>query len=266
MAVSGTFAHAAEQIRSRIEGLTRLEARPIEVLLDLKVEFPHIDAWVESVFGDDSMQELADGFVDTVVREAMNAAWNSSADGGSYAKFLPEYLNGFMNGEHRPRPKTNRLKTIQQGAGHGALMKKGFEELRGLMNKRVRARVNGMPGAGLGPYADVMRMHLPEHMDFHGGTSSPATSFFYAVEFGTGMYAMGGHDPVTTGDTKESDGSWWYGPKIGRGLHLAGQQGMHFLYDARTGRPKPSYLGAFQREIGGYMRTFFRNKMAKAGR
>jgi hypothetical protein len=42
------------------------------------------------------------------------------------------------------------------------------------------------------------------------------------MEFGTGMFAKPGRR--VTGPTKEGDGSWWYGPKKGQGLHLAGSQ------------------------------------------
>lgn len=88
---------------------------------------------------------------------------------------------------------------------------------------------------GIGRLAQLETIETPSATSFLTGndTKSKKTSLWRHLEFGTGIYATGpGAD--ASSKFKESDGSWWFGPKRGRGLHLKGSQGAHAIFDKQA--------------------------------
>jgi hypothetical protein len=90
---------------------------------------------------------------------------------------------------------------------------------------------------GIGARSKISRMRTPSATPFLTGaaTTSPYTSFFRQVEFGTGVY---GQDPEGNRGTAFTldDGNWFYGRNPKDGLHFKGAKPAHVLWQD-TGLP-----------------------------
>lgn len=144
-------------------------------------------------------------------------------------------------------------------------MRQGFRDLFSALTTKVP--IASMPGFGLGPMAEVESLQLSQYMPHAGGgtgSKSAYNSLFYAIEFGTGMLAgwdegQAGNPSYirTEGDTKDPRakyrGAWWLG-RPGLGILWKGQQGAHFLFDARTRDPQQHWREFLQSTLPNFIR------------
>jgi len=143
-------------------------------------------------------------------------------------------------------------------------MEVGF---RDLINRLTKAEpISNAVGTRLGPMGDVLSLKLSKYSPIGGNSIRSQTNyntFYYAVEYGTGM--MAGWDDGsagnpswirTEGPTKDPRpryrGSWWLG-RPGSGIHVAGQQGLHFLTDARTRDPNERWITFMNETIPAFL-------------
>ena len=97
--------------------------------------------------------------------------------------------------------------------------------------------VNGRPSITFGSTERMDRIKAPSATEHVIKKPHPTESKFQVLwrqlEFGTGIYAKASPFPTNTNPiNKQSDGSWWYGPRVGMGLHLRGAKAGNFLRNA----------------------------------
>lgn len=87
---------------------------------------------------------------------------------------------------------------------------------------------------------------------------SDFSSWFYTVEFGTGVAEnVGGSQWVNhEGESKNADGSWMYGKAPG--LHIYGQKGFHFLFDEGHA-PDKYYISLVNTWLPERVRDYFKS-------
>jgi hypothetical protein len=130
-------------------------------------------------------------------------------------------------------------------------MRTGFSDLWGAISRSSVGKQGKQFRAKIGPGPLLESLRLSRYMNIPGGVTAHTrlNSLFYAVEYGTGIAANVGSSHVRLdGPTKDEsgDGSWWLGPDVGRGLHIYGQKGFHFLYDEQSRAPRDLYEKAIK--------------------
>lgn len=124
----------------------------------------------------------------------------------------------------------------------------------------------------LGPYEALLSLKMSDFMPTPGHTTSPYNTLFYGVEYGTGALAGSENgapgdpsfirgpedDPRGTKDTRpEFRGTWWLqAPNQTYGLHMKGQAGVHFLFDAHTRQPKARWVEFVDRTFLPFARAY----------
>lgn len=173
-----------------------------------------------------------------------------TADGevhaGSYRKSRAMYeaeLRAEQMGEHYDSGRTTKVSGSSEGTRHSRLW-------QSIKANPVFETRGTLALANIGHGSSILSHRLNDM------SNSPFNSLFYATEFGTGRAKyVGGHQWVRrTGKTKEPDGSWWFGATKGSGIHMAGQYGYHFLYDATTRKPLPYYIDRIREKLPEHLR------------
>lgn len=87
-------------------------------------------------------------------------------------------------------------------------------------------------GLGIGNFEHLDQVRTPSATPLLTGhpTSSPMSSLWRHLEFGTGVFASANN---TASQHRTTFGTWWYGPRPGFGLQLKGSKGVHAIFDQR---------------------------------
>lgn len=226
----------------------------------------------DAVFEDAFWQSLMDDYLEQVLLPEMARSWAeeksdpmnypqtiaATATGDALDRTVNDGGRGIEGGKSQAKKKTSLTSELARQD-----MKRGFDKLYSALTTKVTVGKAGAPGVGIGPMSQVMELKLSRFMPHAKGStdaSSDLNSLFYAIEYGTGMLA--GWDEGrpgnpsfirTEGETKDPRprfrGSWWLGPQPGMGIHWKGQQGAHFLFDARTRDPSVRWRDFLQQTL-----------------
>jgi hypothetical protein len=238
----------------------------------------------KKLFGDtDLWQSLMDDYLSEILLPEMARRWaEEEGDQKNYPQIITSTSysdaqdraggnsGAVAEGEVKAKPRkavnfSEETKRLE--------MQTGFRHLFGALTTKVP--VAGI-GFGLGPMNSILELKLSRYMPYTQGSTSSKSEYntlFYAIEFGTGMLAgtdngkPGNPSYIrTSGKTKDPrprfKGSWWFGPRPGVGIHWKGQQGAHFLHDARTREIRDDWKSFFETSLPAYIK----DRLGQGGR
>jgi hypothetical protein len=152
-------------------------------------------------------------------------------------------------------------------------MDRGFAALWDVLKQPVFQMRGSQAIVGIGARDPVMGLRLSEYMGTQGSpfqTVSPYNSLFMAIEYGTGVAKNVGSDGFVrrAGPTKLRNskfaGAWFFQdpehPR-GTGALFLGQRGFHFLYDARSRKPRSLYEKRVKERFPQYLQNAIRDAL-----
>lgn len=233
----------------------RKKPRPIKVKMGVtSLAGPRIFLLLDTI-EDFSAQVLSDFIEEHIVPE-IRRGYDRATHATHAKKFIIERSGGVL-----------RKGTIRTADWSGHL--DGLRVLEERLTKHVSTRSVGHIGEQVGYKLSQLKSNqMSTHNTF---TRSQLTNWFFTVEFGTGIAAnvggerwvrKPGHSPVLLGkdgkSLKEKDGSWWYGPRKGMGMHMLGQKGANVFWEYGSRRPKTLWKQIFEERLPGYFGARFR--------
>lgn len=212
-----------------------------------------------SLISPEVMEDVFSGYVNDVFLPAVHTEYMLRASRPrEYSPFIEEGSAGFDIHDTSATPRNPDWQVMPRNR-----MPEGFRELWNRISKTQRLKLGGGKiGIGIGPSSTVTSLSMNAYMPHAGGmqTQSKYNVLFFGVEFGTGTVDNVGGPAFLRldGPTKERDGSWWLGDKVGQGAHFKGQKGFHFLFEERTRRPREYYAHLLDRTLPSYVSDYFR--------
>lgn len=224
-----------------------------------EILFPELrNAWMQEIHQSLATPQIIDV---TQKGDAFHRAQTGLSGGEDGKDFFETYDSDETDSRVRRRSRARKNKTRARKN-----MREGFSELFSALTTKVTIR--DLPGFAIGPMGQVLNLQLSEYMPHIQGspsTRSQLNTLFYAVEFGTGVFA--GWDDGKPGNpsfirlegptkSREYPGAWWF-PSAGQGILWAGQQGFHFLFDPRTREPRQYWADFLQRTLPNFIYGIF---------
>lgn len=192
--------------------------------------------------------------------------WDRRVDDAK--RYYPKYLEGTGGyvrglGGGRSKRRESSLNTERGMTGLTEREVPGMDAGWATLWRDIRKRHTSIQGdkltVSIGPGAAINSHSLSNYMALPGRmgreSHSGLNNLFLATEYGTGVAEnVGGEEYVRReGESKDSrnDGSWWVSHARAdyKGVRMKGQEGFHFLYDARSRRPRSIYEHQFKTQF-----------------
>jgi len=240
------------EMRARLPRIMEAIKTPVEAELGIRVkvtESADLSAIEAALTAD--LFEIMHGFVKDIFVPRLK----SEFDAKTAFELSPRFR---LRARHIENPNTQ----ASHFPSPAPEFEKGLRELKAaLTTYKVTRMGSTIVHAGIGPYAKLAALNSSDYgpVPTNAGVSV-YNSFFFAVEFGTGISEnLGGATPRSKSELlsardKNEDfdlkppGAWVYGPLI-----FTGQQAMQLFYDQPSGRPQKFWEKLFREEFPKYV-------------
>jgi hypothetical protein len=210
---------------------------------------------------------LVDAFFVEVIFPELKKEWRTKTADPRYATKAAKTLGGDVMsrsvggeslenmGRRKKGKEKQQVKEITQFKDSGLAGKYSalFEDLT------LREEYTEDTGVGVrvGPMAKLTR----HRMSTYAKADTPNT-LWYSVEFGTGSEVASPEWVRHEGETKEEDGSWWYGPTRGKGIHIFGQAGFHMFHEEQTREPRQKWIHLIDTTLKDFIDEYLAKNLA----